>query len=45
MLNEMIHDLSRIVNRWEAPEWAMVGFVVLGVGMIMMRGFGSRKNY
>ncbi len=45
MLDTMIRDLTRIVSQWQAPEWAMVGLVVLGVGMFMMRGFGSRKNY
>ncbi|NLX95902.1 MAG: hypothetical protein GXY83_06985 [Rhodopirellula sp.] len=44
-LNHAIRDLMRYVDRMGPQEWlfALIGIVL--VGMVCLRGYGSRSSY
>jgi len=37
--------LTRHANSLDRQHWVLLSVVVLGVGLVCMRGFGSRTNY
>jgi hypothetical protein len=37
--------LTRNANSLERQHWILISVVVLGVGLVCLRGFGSRTNY
>jgi hypothetical protein len=45
MFQRCFTQLTRMIERMEMQEWgfALAGMILLG--MVFLRGFGSRKNY
>jgi hypothetical protein len=48
----MHYQVSRIIDvitqnagRFDRQDWVLISFLVLVLGLITMRGFGSRTNY
>ena len=37
--------VTRFATQLDRQQWVILSFVVLVVGMICLRGFGSRTNY
>lgn len=37
--------LTRHASGLDRQHWVLISVVVLGVGLVCMRGFGSRSNY
>jgi hypothetical protein len=44
-LNEIYYQMLQVGNRLTPQQWVMALVVGLGVGILCMRGFGSRSNY
>ena len=44
-IRKIEHAFSNIANSWSTEEWIIAVCVMLAVGVICMKGFGSRKNY
>jgi hypothetical protein len=40
-----IDDATHAAGRLDRQQWVFLSFVVLGLGLLCMRGFGSRNNY
>lgn len=38
-------ELVRLTGRLDRTQWTIVSSVVFGIGLLCVRGFGSRKNY
>jgi hypothetical protein len=48
VLNKIFHYLdqvTRTVGRFDTEHWVIVGAILIVVGLICMRGFGSQKAY
>jgi hypothetical protein len=43
--NALYHSVYRYIDHMSAQQWMIVLVVVIGLGLVCMRGFGSRKNY
>ncbi|MDX1964999.1 MAG: hypothetical protein SFX18_17770 [Pirellulales bacterium] len=43
--HDRYRDLWIWINSLNRQEWLMMGIATLVLGAIMLRGFGSRKNY
>jgi len=41
----LIDDVTRQAGRLDRQHWVVLSVLILGLGLIMMRGFGSRNNY
>jgi hypothetical protein len=48
----MPFSIWRVVNivtcyagQLDRQQWVVISFLVLGLGLLTMRGFGSRSNY
>jgi hypothetical protein len=41
----LIDDLTRRAGHLDRQHWVILSVLILGLGLIMMRGFGSRTNY
>lgn len=37
--------ITRAASQLDRTQWVIVSVAVLGVGILCMRGFGSRNNY
>jgi len=37
--------VTRHANSLDREHWVLLSVVVLGVGLVCLRGFGSRTNY
>ena len=37
--------LTRNAHNLDRQHWIVISVVVLGVGLVCLRGFGSRNNY
>lgn len=44
-MQQYYHHILRFVEQMDTQEWAMAVVVVIIVGIVCMRGFGSRSNY
>jgi len=44
-MRELFHDLMSYVDHMGRGEWLFVVIVGLVIGMICMRGLGSRSSY
>jgi hypothetical protein len=41
MYNQMLHH----ANQLSPQQWVMLLAIMLGIGVLCLRGFGSRSNY
>jgi hypothetical protein len=41
----LIDDLTRQAGHLDRQHWVVLSVLILGLGLLMMRGFGSRNNY
>jgi hypothetical protein len=41
----LIDDVTRRAGHMDRQHWVILSVLILGLGLIMMRGFGSRNNY
>ena len=37
--------VSRAINHMDSQEWMVMSVVVIALGVIFLRGFGSRTSY
>jgi len=44
-VSRLIDRVTDFAGRLDWPQWIMVSVIVLVVGLISLRGFGSRSNY
>jgi hypothetical protein len=44
-MNHLINDVMRTIDRMGTEEWALALGGLIIVGLICMRGFGSRSGY
>jgi hypothetical protein len=44
-LNDLYYQLLNYANRLTPQQWVMVLTVTLVLGMLCLRGYGSRSNY
>ena len=44
-MSHVYHELARYVDRLGPHEWAAVLAAMIIVGVVFLRGFGSRSNY
>jgi len=42
---QLIDDVTRTAGRLDRQQWIIVSVLVLFLGLVCMRGFGSRSNY
>ena len=40
-----IDNATYAAGRLDRQQWVVLSFLVLGLGFVCMRGFGSRTNY
>jgi hypothetical protein len=41
----LIEIVTRYAGQLDRQQWVIVSVLVLGLGLVTMRGFGSRNNY
>ena len=44
-LQSVFRTLTNFIVRLDVQEWAIVGVCLVAVGVMCMRGYGSRSNY
>ncbi len=44
-MGELLNDLLRYVDQMGRGEWLLVVAVGLAIGLVCMRGLGSRSSY
>jgi hypothetical protein len=44
-VNQVAHKFLRIIEQWGGQEWLLVLLVVILLGLVCLRGFGSRSRY
>ena len=44
-LPRIIETVTRLAGQLDRQQWVIVSFLVLGLGLLTLRGFGSRSNY
>jgi len=44
-LPRLIDTATRYAGQLDRNQWVMVSVLVLGLGLLTLRGFGSRSNY
>jgi hypothetical protein len=44
-MGHFYHEAMRFVQHMSLKEWLVALFAVVLVGLVCMRGFGSRSNY
>jgi hypothetical protein len=45
LITRFIDTVTRHAGQLDRQQWVIVSFLVLGLGLLTMRGFGSRNNY
>jgi hypothetical protein len=45
MVYQYLDQLTRYAGNFDRQHWVLLSVVVLVMGLICMRGFGSRTNY
>ena len=41
----IVDELTAIAGQFDRQQWVLISIVVLVIGLVSMRGFGSRNNY
>jgi hypothetical protein len=41
----LVDDVTRIAGNFDRQQWIMISLLVLVIGLVTMRGFGSRSGY
>lgn len=41
----LVDDVTRHAGQLDRQQWILLSVVVLMLGLVTMRGFGSRNNY
>ncbi|MCA9189060.1 MAG: hypothetical protein R3E01_04255 [Pirellulaceae bacterium] len=44
-ITRVINSINHMFMSMNSNHWAILAVLLVGVGVICMRGFGSRKNY
>ena len=44
-INQFLRSFARVVDSMEREHWVLASVAVVVVGLICMRGYGSRTNY
>ena len=44
-MGQLYRDAMRFVDQLDTQQWLIVGIVAVVVGVLCMRGFGSRSGY
>ena len=44
-MSQWFHEILRLANRMGPAEWLLVFIGVALVGLVFLRGFGSRSGY
>ncbi len=44
-LDRLLNLVSREIGHLEPEHWLMLGALTILLGLIWLRGFGSRRNY
>ena len=44
-INTVIRSISRLVVSLDMTEWAVLAICLIGIGVLCMRGYGSRSTY
>jgi hypothetical protein len=42
---DLYRTTMRTINGWDTHEWMMAYALLVVAGMVLLRGFGSRKSY
>lgn len=42
---KLVDEVTRYAGQLDRQQWIMLSVLILGLGLITMRGFGSRNNY
>jgi hypothetical protein len=45
MLWQLYKTVMREVNHWDTQQWLIVFAIAVTIGVVALRGFGSRANY
>jgi hypothetical protein len=41
----VINIITTYAGQLDRQQWVVISFLVLGLGLLTLRGFGSRSNY
>jgi hypothetical protein len=44
-LARIVDELTAFAGGFDRQQWILISVVVLIIGLVSMRGFGSRNNY
>ena len=44
-MSRVVHELARYLDHMSVQQWMLVLVAAIGLGMLCLRGFGSRANY
>jgi len=44
-LARILDELTAFAGQFDRQQWILISVVVLVIGLVSMRGFGSRNNY
>jgi hypothetical protein len=44
-VNRLVYEVTSYVSGFDRQHWLWISIAVLGLGLLCMRGFGSRTNY
>jgi hypothetical protein len=44
-VNQLVNYVTVEAGRFDRHQWIIISVVVLIIGLVTMRGFGSRNNY
>jgi hypothetical protein len=44
-LARIVDELTAFAGQFDRQQWILISVVVLIIGLVSMRGFGSRNNY
>jgi hypothetical protein len=45
LITRVINIITCYAGQLDRQQWVIVSFLVLGLGLLTLRGFGSRSNY
>lgn len=44
-LNRTVDYVQRLILRSDTNDWLVIAVILIGMGVLCMRGFGSRTDY
>ena len=44
-ISRFLNVLTLYAGQLDRQQWVVISFLVLGLGLLTLRGFGSRSNY